>query len=152
MKHKLEELDKEEVSSDQVGTFSIQGTVNTGRHDVAALLLQWFPDTSDLEPAFFVTPHLLWNLVWSKVLNNSNGMKISDSDLMRAKISKRSAEAFYSTQFQLNFFTGFQEHSNHCMESSGRLLRMLRASTQTILLRSYIVIVSKSATLLQSNV
>lgn len=76
LKHKLEELDKEELSSDQVGTFSVQGSVITGHHDVAALLLEWFPDASDLEPAFFVTPHLLWNLVWSKVLNNPNGMKI----------------------------------------------------------------------------
>lgn len=106
LKRKLVELEKEEVSSDQVGTFSIQGSVITGRHDVATLLLEWFPDASDLEPAFFVTPHLLWNLVWSKVLNNPNGMKIpfSDSDLMRAKINKRSAEAFYSTQSYLPQF------------------------------------------------
>ncbi|GFH50479.1 predicted protein [Chaetoceros tenuissimus] len=129
LKRKLEELDKEDVTSDQVGTFSIQKSVITGRHDVAALLLQWFPDASDLEPAFFVTPHLLWNLVWSKVLNNPNGMKIpfSDSDLMRAKINKRSAEAFYSTQSYLpQFMTADALPSSFSAKSS----KSDRASSQ----------------------
>lgn len=106
LNQKLEELGENDICSDQVGTFSVQGTVITGRHDVAALLLEWFPDESDVEPAFFATPHLVWNLVWSKVLNNPNGIKIpfSDSELLRAKIDKRSAEAFYSTQAYLPQF------------------------------------------------
>lgn len=80
--------------------------VLSSRHDVSALLLEWFPEAGDLDAAFFPTPHLLWNLLWSNVSNNQNGMRIpfSDSDLLKMKINKRLAEAFYSTKSYLPQF------------------------------------------------
>ncbi|GFH51703.1 predicted protein [Chaetoceros tenuissimus] len=94
---RIRELEAASETSDDAQTVAVKGNLIKQRADVQALIQKWF-GTERVPLGCFVTPHLMWNLVFAHLMNHINGMvlPINDTNLNRMAIVKADAEAFYS--------------------------------------------------------